>query len=220
MTIRENGGSKLARDGQHVLMGPWVHGETRGMVGDMDFGRPADARGAKLTERNIDFFDKYLKGTDKKLPAVRYFVMGKNRWQEADKWPPRQVKWQRFFFHSEGRANTSKGDGILTRDKPGAEPVDVFIYNPLFPVPTTGSPREKATGFVPGPREQSHVEQRSDVLCYTTAVLDEGMEISGPLELHLHASTSAKDTDFTAKLCDVYPDGRVFNVCHHPLYAG
>ncbi|MFC1535427.1 CocE/NonD family hydrolase, partial [Thermodesulfobacteriota bacterium] len=210
--MREKGGSQLAREGQHILMGPWGHGEIASSYGDIHFGMLADARGAQLHEQNMAFFNKYLRGMDNSLPVVRYFVMGSNIWKESETWPPSDAQWQRFFLHSKGRANTSVGDGLLSRDEPGPEPEDNFIYNPHLPVPTTGCRGHAANGFLPGPKDQSYIERRDDILCYTTSILKEDIEVTGPLELHLFASTSVRDTDFTAKLCDVHPDGRSYNV--------
>ncbi len=215
LSMREKGGSQLARQGQHLLMGPWDHmgPNVIGDTGDLGFGRLATTRGSRLAEHNIDFFNKYVKGMDIDIPAVRYFVMGRNIWQTADTWPLPQTQWQRFFLHSKGHANTSGGDGWLSRDEAGSEPADTFTYNPHLPVRTTGcAGHSRLYRFAPAPQEQSPVERRDDVLCYTTPELKEDTEVTGPLELHLFAATSARDTDFTAKLVDVYPDGYAFNV--------
>jgi putative CocE/NonD family hydrolase len=221
LSMRKEGGTELAREGQHVLMGPWSHAlQLPSFVGDIKFGPFADGRGAQLTERHIAFFNKYLRGMDIELPAIRYFVMGRNLWQDADTWPLPQTQWQKFFLHSKGHANTAGGDGLLSRDKPSSELADIFVYNPHLPVPTTGgrgSP--KLDNFVPGPLEQSRIARRNDVLCYTSPELDEDMEVTGPLALHLFASTSVRDTDFTAKLIDVYPDGRAYNVADNIVRA-
>lgn len=148
--------------------------------------------------------------------------MGKNRWYEADSWPPPQAQWQRFYFHSRGKANTSAGDGLLSRDHPGTEAPDIFDYHPLDPVPTVGGPLIgplTIPGIVAGPLDQYHVEKRQDVLCYTTPDLKDDLEVTGPLQVHLFAATSARDTDFTAKICHVYQDGRSFNLAEGILRA-
>jgi len=211
--MREQGGSELARDGQHVVMGPWIHGgRLLGFWGELHFGVSAGVPAAQVSEQSMAFFDKYLKGKDVHIPTVRRFVMGRNRWQNADAWPLPETEWQRFYLHSNGGANTAQGDGVLGRHEPGAEPNDLFVYNPLRPVPTVGGRFLPLAGLVPGPVDQSHIERRPDILCYTTSELKEDTEVTGPLEVHLFAATSARDTDFTAKLVDVYPDGRAFNV--------
>ena len=215
LNMQEKGGSALARQSQHVLMGPWVHhGPTQwGDAGTLGFGSSATKVGSQLGEYNLAFFNKYLRGMKVDLPAIRYFVMGKNVWRTADTWPPPQTKWQRFFLHSRGHANSAAGDGLLSRDEPDAELFDSYIYNPHFPVLTTGCRgHHQLARFAPSPQEQSPVERRDDVLCYTTPELKEDVEVTGPLKLHLFAASSARDTDFTAKLVDVYPDRSAYNV--------
>jgi putative CocE/NonD family hydrolase len=165
-----------------------------------------------MFQHNLVFFNKYLRGMDIDLPAVRYFLMGKNIWKTADAWPLPGTRWQRFFLHSKGHANTSGGDGLLSQSGPASEAADAFRYNPHFPVPSTGCRGHGTCGFASSPKDQSFIEGRDDLLCYTTPELKEDIEVTGPLELHLYAATSAKDTDFAAKLVDVYPDGHAYNV--------
>jgi uncharacterized protein len=217
--MKEKGGTDLARRGQHLFLGPWAHGQMAGFLGNMNFGPQGDGHGSQAMEYNIAFFDKYLCGKNVSLPAVRYFVMGRNTWQNADDWPLPQTQWRRYFLHSRGHANTAGGDGWLSPDTPGTEPEDIFVYNPHFPVTTTGGAWAAGNGFVPGPLDQSHIERRDDVLCYTTPELKEDMEVTGPLGLHIFAATSACDTDFTAKLVDVLPDGRCYNVAEGIIRA-
>ena len=134
---------------------------------------------------------------------------------ESDGWPLPETQWQRFYLHSNGKANTASGDGLLSHDAPGSEPVDTFVYDPLNPVPTLGgsiTASPAGFGLARGPMDQSSLERRSDVLCFTTPPLKENVEITGPIQIHLFAGTSAIDTDFTAKLVDVYPDGRSQNL--------
>jgi uncharacterized protein len=207
------GGSVFAREHQHLYAGPWCHCRPQRVLGDIDFGPFADDAGSGTSAYLISFFDKYLKGENINLPAVRYFTMGRNTWQDATKWPLSQTVWQRYFLHSHNGANTSSGDGLLTMDEPQSEPPNTYVYNPNHPVPTAGGRGGLAeNGFVYGPIDQSYIERRSDVLCYTSPELDRDFEVTGPLNLHLFASSSCKDTDFVAKLVDVYPDGRAFNV--------
>jgi putative CocE/NonD family hydrolase len=212
--MREYGGSELARQGQYVLCGPWSHGGTLlAYVGGLHFGPAGNSLATFTMERHITFFNKYLRGIEgRPMAPVRYFLMGRNRWRNADTWPLPQTNWQRFFLHSRGRANTAAGDGHLSQDAPGSEPADIYVYDPRFPVPTVGGRILPSGSLVPGPFEQTPVEKRSDVLCYTTPELKEEIEVTGPLVLHLFAATSTKDTDFMAKLVDVYPDGSAYNV--------
>jgi len=220
--MREKGNSKEAREGQYLICGPWTHGfHVRAYAGGLHFGAAASPLAAFTNERRIAFFDKYLRGIESPNPnpPVRYFVMGVNRWRNAVTWPLPNTEWQRFFLHSKGRAHTAAGDGVLSRDNPAAEPPDIFVYDPRFPVPTTGGRLLDGGSLVPGPLEQGFVEKRGDVLCYTTPELKEDMEVTGPLKLHLFAATSVKDTDFVAKLCDVYPDGSSYTLVEGVIRA-
>ncbi len=217
-SMQEKGGSQRARIGQHILIGPWLHGQPESVVGEINFGTSASGP-AVLSNYTLAFFNKYLRGMDIELPVIRYFIMGRNAWQNSDMWPPPYTRRQRLFLHSRGHANTSGGDGLLSRHDPQSEPPDVFIYNPHLPVPTTGGRLVNQTGMVGGPIDQSHIERREDILCYKTEELKEDTEVTGPLDLHLFASTSTKDTDFTAKLVDCYPDGRVFNIAEGIIRA-
>ena len=223
LNMREMGGSPFARESQHLIVGPWSHkGENLSKdVAGMNFGPgvggPYSSPGVNSPpEYLIAFFNRYLRGQDIKIPTVKYFLMGRNQWQAADSWPPPGVQWQRFFLHSKGGANTAAGDGVLSREEPGTEAPDRFIYDPHNPVPTMGGPSGSPPagfGYVSGPMEQSGIERRPDVLCYTTPELKEDVEVTGgPLEVHLFVATSAKSTDFTAKLVYVYPDNRTYNV--------
>ena len=221
--MRKRGGSEVARKSQHIVAGPWPHDwQFQPTLGDLSFGAQADTIGSGINQLQIAFFDRYLRGKDIEIPRVRYFVMGRNRWEEANDWPLPQTQWQRFYFHSRGSANTAAGDGLLSRDEPGSEIPDTFEYQPLDPVPTVGGPiigPLAVPGIVAGPLEQYHIEKRGDVLCYTTPELKKDMEVTGPLQVHLFAATSARDTDFTAKICHIYPDGRSYNLAEGIMRA-
>jgi len=206
--MRERGGSELARRAQHVLVGPWDHYNPTGFLGSLEFG-PDSSDGGLLRRFVLDFYDKYVRGRNVDVPVVRYFVMGINEWRTGGGWPLPQTEWQRWYLRSGGNANTAGGDGVLSREEPPAEePPDRFVYDPLNPVPTVGGRALPLAGLVPGPLDQTVLERRPDVLCYTSDPMEEDLEVSGPLVLHLFASTSAGDTDFAAKLIDVRPDGR------------
>src|SRR6185436_14551966 len=114
----------------------------------------------------------------------------------------------RFYLHSQGRANTLHGDGMLSAELPGDESADIYLYNPLRPTPTVGGQVLLLGGNACGPRDQRAVEAREDVLVYSTPPLDRPVEVTGPIELRLFVASSARDTDFTGKLVDVFPDGR------------
>jgi uncharacterized protein len=226
MGVRKRGYSERARRGQKVLIGPWVHslGErgTCRWTGDLDFGAASlvDLRGEELR-----WFDYWLKGLDNGIlrePPVRVFVMGTNRWRTADDWPVLGTRFVEHYFHSGGRASSLFGDGRLDRRRPETEPPDTFVYDPREPVPTLGGSTccgEDVTPIPMGPRDQRPAEWRPDVLCYTTPPLEADVEVTGPIEVALWAASTAPDTDFTAKLVDVFPSGYAMNVAQGIIRA-
>ena len=208
---------------QRVLMGPWLHGPLSGLVGEVDFGFGA-SDGALLTDlQQLDWFDALLKGAENGAldrPAVRIFVMGANVWRDEDDWPLSRAKVTPWFLHSGGAANTLNGDGTLTPLGSGDEAVDTFVFDPRNPVPTRGGGLCcSATGLAAGAFDQRAIEARPDVLVYTSAPLSEDLEVTGPIEVRLWAATSARDTDFTAKLVDVGRCGYARNVCDGVIRA-
>jgi len=210
--VRNKSRSKDARKHQHLIMGPWGHGISQdGKVGDLNFGKESVIN---LRELQTKWFDYWLKG-DKTgadtLPAFRIFVMGRNQWRDERQWPLERAKYTPYYFHSAGAANTAEGDGKLSTTKPGQQFGDEFVYDPNDPVPTAGGCN--LVGCPAGPRDQSEVEKRNDVLVFTSEKLKSELEVTGPVKVVLYAASTAKDTDFTAKLVDVHPDGRPFNLC-------
>ena len=194
-----------------ILIGPWPHNMLIKFKG-VDFGPDSFV---PLQGIQMQWFDQFLKGKDTPLlskPPVRIFVMGVNRWRDEREWPPR-ARPAYFYLESRGRANTLAGDGRL-EPRPGRSPVsDRFVFDPRNPVPTVGGAVCCNPKVFPwGPMDQRPVEKRSDVLVYTTAPLRKDVEVIGPVRVVLYASTSARDTDFTAKLVDVFPDGRAQNL--------
>ena len=147
------------------------------------------------------------------MPHVRYYTMGSNKWQAAEAWPPADARMQTYYLTSGGNANTMYGDGKLTTQLPPQDHADQFTYDPMNPVPSHGG-NVCCTGntIQGGARDQREVEARQDVLVYTTEPLNEGIEVTGNIESVLYVSSDAKDTDFTIKLIDVYPDGRAYNL--------
>jgi putative CocE/NonD family hydrolase len=199
---------------QKLLVGPWAHlfpytNPTSTGTGDIDFGPEALI---DLHEIQLRWFDHWLKGMDTRVldePPVKIFVMGENRWRDEQEWPLARTRYTPYYFHSHGRAATSPDDGRLDRDAPGDETPDHFVYDPDDPVPTRGG----NTLILPmGVQDQRPVESRADVLLFTSAVLTEPLEVTGPVVVTLHAASSASDTDFTAKLVDVRPDGYARNL--------
>ena len=215
--MRENGVTANARRGQKLLIGPWQH-STRGtsVVGSHYFGLAADAQAIDLDGTHFRWFDYWLKGIDNGImdePPVRIFVMGDNAWRSEKEWPLARAQSVNYYFHSQGKANSLKGNGILSTQPPGEEPPDVFLYNPADPVPTRGgalccNPYFAANGAF----EQSEIEAREDVLVYSTPPLEQEVEVTGPISVTLWAATSATDTDFTAKLVDVCEEGCARNL--------
>jgi len=205
-------------DRQHAVIAPTLHcGYKRAtenlVVGERNVG---DAR-YDYDALTYGWFDIFLKGEQSQLldtlPKVRYYTMGLNRWQTSDTWPPRGATPVTFYLSSGGSANTLNGDGVLTTTPPAQDRPDHFTYDPMNPVPSYGG-NVCCTGNAVrgGALDQREMELRPDILVYTSEPLAEGMEVSGPIEVTLHVSSDAKDTDFTVKLIDVYPDGRAFNL--------
>jgi putative CocE/NonD family hydrolase len=144
---------------------------------------------------------------------VRIFVMGANQWREEEDWPPPRARTRMYYLHSAGQAHSLTGDGSLSTVAPASEPADQYVYDPGNPAPTVGGPLCcDAMHLLPGPRDQRTVEARNDVLVYSTSPLAESVEVIGPVSLQLFASSSAVDTDYTAKLVDVFPDGFAQNL--------
>lgn len=217
--MRKNGGSEHARSLQRLTVGPWAHGVYGGTFAERSFGIRGGTEGADITGAQLRWFDYCLRGIDNgadRDPPVRVFVMGANRWRDADDWPPSDSTPVRLYLHSGGQANSRQGDGALFPTAPaGHEPPDEFLFDPSRPVPTVGGGTFLPglnVGANSGPRDQAHVELRDDVLCYTTEPLRTPVEAAGPVTVVLHVSTSVTDTDFTAKLVDVEPGGRAINV--------
>jgi hypothetical protein len=140
--------------------------------------------------------------------------MGKNEWRRAPDWPVPGTRFTKFYLWSDGNAHSRFGTGRLSLEPPRSEPPDEFLYDPTTPVPSMGGPL-CCTGTPEAPAgalDQSTVEMRHDVLVYSTVPLEQGVEVTGPIEALLYVSSSARDTDFTVKLVDVYPAGTAFNV--------
>jgi hypothetical protein len=175
-----------------------------------------------LTDQ-MRFFDHYLKGLDNGVendPPVQLWVLnppdsgtaGSGFWVNSDTWPLKGTHDVAWFFASDGHANSSSGDGRLTLQSRSSSP-DHFSYDPHDPVPTVGGNLCCEPTLLPaGAHDQTQVETRDDVLVYTSETLTEDVAVIGPVKVVLFASTSARDTDFTAKLVDVHPDGFAANV--------
>ncbi len=143
------------------------------------------------------------------MPKVRYYTMGNNKWNTSDTWPPEGAQPMTFYLSSGGRANSLAGDGSLVAKAPAADKPDAFKYDPMNPVPTLGGYRVGSDVLgLGGSFDQRNIEMRDDVLVYTTEPFAEATQLSGPITPTLYVSSDVKDTDFTIKVMDVYPDGR------------
>jgi putative CocE/NonD family hydrolase len=213
MGIRSQGGSAAARRGQQLLVTIGGHAGAARKIGDVDFG-PAAAFSSEDTTLNwYDFLFKGAKNDFSKATPVKIFVMGTNTWRDEEAWPLARAKTARYFLHSGGRANSSSGDGSLSETMPGKEHSDEYVYDPTDPAPTVGGPLCcDPVHLAAGPRDQRPVELRKDVLVYSAAAFTSDTEVTGPVSVELYANSSAVDTDFTAKLVDVWPNGFAQNL--------
>ena len=216
--LRNNAKDPEIRDNQYLVIAPVLHcrykrATENTIVGERSVG---DAR-LNYDELTYGWFDYWLKNDKAKapsnMPRVQYYTMGMNKWQTAEQWPPKAAEMTTFYLDSKGSANSLHGDGVLAKQVPGSSQEDVFVYDPYNPVPSYGG-NVCCTGnaIEGGAFDQRENESRQDVLVYTTPPLEEGVEVSGFIETTLYVSSDAKDTDFTIKLVDVYPDGSAYNL--------
>jgi len=148
------------------------------------------------------------------MPKVRYYLMGKNEWRTSEAWPLLDTEFTPYYFCSKGNANSLAKDGVLSTKLKEEGATDSFTYDPGNPVPSTGGAPFSMAHFTAGTGsvDQRSVEARNDVLVYSTSPFDKGVTVTGPIKIKLYVSSSVTDTDFTAKLVDVYPDGRAYNL--------
>ncbi|MGB5459214.1 MAG: CocE/NonD family hydrolase [Eudoraea sp.] len=217
--VRNNSKDQFVKDNQYLVIAPTLHCRyTRAtentIVGERNVG---DAR-LNYSEQIYSWFDLWLKGENNNFkdntPRVQYYTMGSNVWQSAESWPPENSELKTFYLTSGGKANSLYGDGRLSMKEPDSENApDSFKYDPMNPVTSYGG-NVCCTGNAVkgGAYDQQAMETRQDILVYTTEPLEEGMEVTGFIESSLYISSDAKDTDFTIKLVDVYPDGRAYNL--------
>jgi hypothetical protein len=211
--LQTRAGSKQARQNQKLVIGPWYHMPWHQRVGAFDFGD--EARNC-VDALQILWLDKYLRGESNQLdqePPVALFIMGANQWRFEPEWPLKRAKETKFYLHSGGRANSLNGNGQLSQSPPGDELPDVFTYDPRLPVMSIGGHSCCVDTLTPmGAFDQRPQEIRNEVLVYTTETLTEDVEVIGTVIATLYAASTAVDTDFTAKLVDVHPDGMAINV--------
>ena len=218
-----------AANEQYAVIAPTLHcGYKRAtentIVGERSMG---DAR-LDYDALTYAWFDHFLKGEDngflQKTPKVQYFTMGINKWQHSESWPPEGAKPVTLTLSSGGHANTLHGDGTLTfssapvaaKSKTKSPDIaDLFTYDPMNPTPSYGGNVCCAANTIPGnggALDQRKMEERPDILVYTSEPLKEGMEVSGPITATLYVSSDVKDTDVTVKVIDVLPDGTAYNL--------
>jgi len=208
-----------ARSKTKLIIGPWSHqiapwGRVpmgkNGEYADRTFGKQALS---DVIEMHMHWYDQRLKGIDTGVDEeapIKLFVMGKNTWRDEYEWPLERTEWTKFYLSSAGNA-VDDGGGLHPEIKTNDQTSDSFIYDPGDPVPSLGS--QYQTYDFCGPHDRSHIQRRPDVLTFTTGVLTEDMEITGPISATIWASSDAKDTDFTATLTDLEPDGKAIALC-------
>lgn len=208
---------------QQLILGPWDHGTIgKAQVAEVDFGPAAALDVASIQQ---EWFDRFLQQDPAALARpfapVRYFSMGDNRWVDAQSWPPAGIQNTSWYLHSDGRANTRRGTGRLLPNPPAAsQPPDTFRADPGNPVPASPvTPTRPLKAAVWGPVDQAPLEDRDDVLVYTTAPLTEDLAFAGTPEVRLTVSTDTADADWVVKLVDVHPDGRAINLATGLLRA-
>ena len=217
--VRNNAESKSVRENQYLVISPTLHcgfkrAKENTIVGELSVG---DAR-LNYDEQIALWFDHFLKGDknnfENKIPRVQYYTMGINKWQQSETWPPKDVTYQTYFLGSKGNAQTMYGNGTLSLSKNSKpEGKDSFVYDPMNPVKSYGGGVCCTGNAVQGGSfDQRIMETRADILVYTSQPLEQGIEVSGFIEAHLYVSSDVKDTDFTVKIIDVYPDGRAYNL--------
>jgi putative CocE/NonD family hydrolase len=197
-----------------LIVGPWTHFSPFGdPIGDLCFGlrcsRLAPAYdGGDLNDAQLAWLRRQLvpeaDQVDAEQAPVRIFVMGRNVWRDERSWPLTRARTERWFL----------GGGTLRPDSPDAEATPTeFTYDPADPVPTVGGNTVMASAYPAGPCDQKAIEARPDVCVFTSEPLQQDLEVTGRVRVVLHAQSSAPSTDWVARLCDVHPDGRSFNIC-------
>ncbi len=210
--MRTHGGSELARNATRLVIGPWSHGMFQNVVGQLDFGFRAngllmDMR-EDLTRLQLRWFEHWLRNAQE-MPQqeapVNIFVQGINRWRDEETWPLVRARPTPWYLN---------GDATLSRKHtPSTALARAFVFNPNDPCPTAGGTVLLPAQYTAGPVEQSKIAARRDVLNYISSPLTTPLEVIGPVRAVLYVATSGRDTDFIVKLCDVHPDGHIFNVC-------
>ena len=227
MGMKASAGTEVARKGQQLVVTLGGHSGWGRTIGAVDFGPDAPFSENDIT---LDWYDYLFLGKQNQFAngkPVKIFVMGENKWRDEEAWPLERAKETRYRLFGLQPANGANGvsgnggllaPGVLTRTS--GTPNDTYTYDPANPAPTVGGPLCcDASHLAPGPRDQKEVESRPDVLVYSTEPLEQDLEVTGPVTLDLFAKSSAVDTDFTAKLVDVWPNGFAQNLTEGILRA-
>jgi putative CocE/NonD family hydrolase len=175
-----------------------------------------------LIDLELRWNDHHLKGIPNGIdrdPPVELFLMGANRWHTFADWPIPGTRFTPLYLDGAGQANSARGNGTLSFSEPAGAPSDTYTYDPANPVPTLGGNDCCGAPFPAGPKDQRPVEARSDVLVYSTPILTKPVTIAGPVKMKLYAATDGPDTDWVAKLVDVFPDGSAINLAEGILRA-
>ncbi len=211
--LKKQAANEFARNNQKLIIGPWHHLPWTQKVGTLDFG--SNARSA-MDALQVLWLDKYMQGEHNQLDdesCVWYFLMGSNSWCSSTQWPPEGVQPVKFYLHSDGRANSITGSGSLNHNLPHHELSDVWVCDPNDPVPSLGGHSCCIEGLAPmGSADQRPIENRNDVLVFSTNVLEQDLQITGSVHARLYIATTAVDTDISIRLVDVYPDGKAINL--------
>ena len=216
--VRTDAESEEAREHTRLIIGPWSHGAFLNTVGELDFGMRASGifldLSEDLTSLHLRWFDRWLKGIQNGIenePRVKIFVQGLNRWRGEDDWPLTRAKSTNWYLQP--------GGGLSPEAPAPDAPPATYVYDGNDPCPTRGGTLLLPATYPRGPVDQSPVLSRKDVLVYTSEPLQSNLEVTGPVTAVLYAATSAPDTDWVVKLCDVFPDGKSINICDGILRA-
>lgn len=192
-----------------LIIGPWGHQPTNTFP-TIRFGYYSKFR--HQFKPMVDWLNHWMKGLkenwDEKFP-IDYFMMGKNEWRKCRQWPPRDVYEEKLYLYSETKANTFHGGGLLEPEKREESAINTYIYNPEDPVPSIGNKMLYPNG-TDGPRDQKALYNRKDILFYHSIPMQEDFEVAGPITVVLYVASNAVDTDFSAKICDLHPNGKSY----------
>ncbi|MCC7022236.1 MAG: CocE/NonD family hydrolase [Thermomicrobiales bacterium] len=208
--LRAGAGSEEARRSQKLVIGPWLHMPWAPVSADSSGVEPT-----VVDDLQLRWFDQFLKGEESGVmdAPVSLFVMGAEEWRDYPDWPPPGAEPVNWYLHSAGRANSRFGDGTLSLEAPGDEPPDIYTYDPAYPNQSAGGHSCCFSFISPmGPVDQRVVQELNSILVYTSEPLAAPMELIGDVSVTLFAATSAVDTDWAARLCEVWPDGRSINL--------